>query len=96
MQILLDPLRWVSHGVCGFANGCVFSCLSTAAPVNYENIIVEKKDGIAVITLNRPKALNALCDALMAELSQAVTALDKDDEVGAIVVTGSEKAFAGA
>lgn len=47
-----------------------------------------------MITLNRPKALNALCDALVAELAEAVNKFDKDDSVGAIVITGSEKAFA--
>lgn len=63
----------------------------------YKNIIVEKKgdkQNVGLITLNRPKALNALCDALIDELADAVTALDKDDTVGALVITGSEKAFA--
>lgn len=52
------------------------------------------KSNVGVITLNRPKALNALCDALMREVSDAVIAFDKDAGVGAIVLTGSEKAFA--
>lgn len=65
-----------------------------AAAVDFEHIKVEKKDGIAVVTLHRPKALNALCDALMDEISRAIQDLDKDNDVGAIVLTGSEKAFA--
>jgi len=61
----------------------------------YENVIVEKKtNGVAVVTLNRPKALNALCYALFKDLNCALTTLDKDPEVRAIVLTGSEKAFA--
>ncbi|KAF6203364.1 hypothetical protein GE061_003783 [Apolygus lucorum] len=68
--------------------------LSTAS---YEMIKTEKrgdKQNVALITLNRPKALNALCDKLVSELSQAVECYDKDESVGAIIVTGSEKAFA--
>jgi len=61
----------------------------------YENVIVEKMDGgVAQITLNRPKALNALCKALFDDLHAALKDLDKDPEVGAIVLTGSQKAFA--
>ena len=47
-----------------------------------------------LITLNRPKALNALCDGLLNDLIHAATVFDNDDNVGAIVITGSEKAFA--
>ena len=60
----------------------------------YENVIVEKRGRVGLVTLNRPKALNALSDALIADLNQALDALDSDDEVGCIVLTGSEKAFA--
>ena len=60
-----------------------------------DNILVEKRPGgVALITLNRPKQLNALCDALMYELNDTLKAFDKDDDVRAIVLTGSEKAFA--
>jgi len=62
--------------------------------MNYENLIVEKRGRIGIITLNRPKALNALCAALVRELSQVLDEFEADGEVGAIVVTGSEKAFA--
>ena len=60
----------------------------------YENIIVESKGRVGLITLNRPKAMNALCSPLIAELGQALDAFEADDEIGAIVLTGGEKAFA--
>ena len=61
----------------------------------YENIIVEiKETGVALITLNRPKAMNALCDALTSEMAEALDAIEADDAIGCIVLTGSEKAFA--
>ncbi|MFD2234037.1 enoyl-CoA hydratase [Phaeospirillum tilakii] len=60
----------------------------------YETIIVETRRHVGLITLNRPKALNALCAQLVAELGQALDAFEADDEIGAIVLTGSEKAFA--
>ncbi len=59
-----------------------------------ENILVEKADGVGVITLNRPKALNALNGPLVHELADALEAFESDDAIGAIVITGSEKAFA--
>lgn len=49
---------------------------------------------MGLITLNRPKALNALCDGLMKEVETAMNKLDNDPGVAAIVLTGSEKAFA--
>jgi len=60
----------------------------------YENIIVETRDHVGLIRLNRPKALNALNSALMRELGEALAKFDADDAIGAIVITGSEKAFA--
>jgi enoyl-CoA hydratase len=57
-------------------------------------ILTETRGAVAVITLNRPKALNALCDQLMSELGQALRAFDADPAVAAIVITGSDKAFA--
>ncbi len=62
--------------------------------MNYENILVESRAAVGLITLNRPKALNALCDALIRELGQALDAFEGDDKIGAIVLTGSDKAFA--
>jgi enoyl-CoA hydratase len=60
----------------------------------YETILVERRGRVGLVTLNRPKALNALNDRLMAELEEALTDLDADPEVAAMVITGSEKAFA--
>lgn len=62
--------------------------------MSYEMILVEKRGRVGLVTLNRPKALNALCDKMMTELSAALAALDADDAVGAVVLTGSAKAFA--
>ncbi len=62
--------------------------------MSYEHIIVERRGHVGLITLNRPKALNALCAQLVDELGQAVRDFDKDDEIRALVITGSEKAFA--
>jgi len=62
--------------------------------MSYENILVEKRDAVGLITLNRPQAMNALCTALIDELAEAVDDLEADEAIGAIVVTGSEKAFA--
>jgi enoyl-CoA hydratase len=62
--------------------------------MTYENILVEIRGRVGLVTLNRPNALNALNDALMDELGAALKAFDADDGIGAIVVTGSEKAFA--
>ncbi|KAF9512161.1 hypothetical protein BS47DRAFT_1466102 [Hydnum rufescens UP504] len=62
---------------------------------SYSNITATRPDpSVALITLNRPKALNALNAALMVELNQALGEADVDDSVGAIIITGSEKAFA--
>ncbi|MBM3487888.1 MAG: enoyl-CoA hydratase [Alphaproteobacteria bacterium] len=60
----------------------------------FQNILVETRGSVGLITLNRPKAMNALSNGLIAELGQAVAAFEADDAIGAIVVTGSDKAFA--
>lgn len=62
--------------------------------MTYENILVETRGRVGLITLNRPKALNALCRALISDLNHALDAFLADDGIGAIVLTGSEKAFA--
>lgn len=64
----------------------------------FEYIITAKKgksSNVGLIQLNRPKALNALCNGLIAELNQALQAFEEDPAVGAVVLTGGEKAFAG-
>jgi len=61
----------------------------------YTNILTGRPDhGVGLITLNRPKALNALSTPLMLELNQALGEFDADPEIGAIVLTGSDRAFA--
>ncbi|WP_406206331.1 enoyl-CoA hydratase [Kitasatospora sp. NBC_01560] len=60
----------------------------------YETILVERKGRVGLITLNRPEALNALNTQLMNEVVAAATLFDRDPEIGCLVVTGSEKAFA--
>ena len=60
----------------------------------YEHILVETRGAVGLITLNRPAALNALCAALIEELDAALDAMEADDAIGAIVLTGSDKAFA--
>ena len=62
--------------------------------MSYENIVAETDAGVGIIRLNRPKALNALNDALIAELSAALDRFEADAAIGCIVITGSEKAFA--
>jgi len=60
----------------------------------YEHILVDREDGVGILTLNRPEVLNAMNRALSAELADAVKALDADDAVGCIVITGAgERAF---
>ena len=60
----------------------------------YTNILVEQRGRVGLVTLNRPEALNALDKATMEQLVAAVTAMDADPGVGAVVITGSGKAFA--
>jgi len=62
--------------------------------MTYKNILVEKTDGVGVITLNRPDAMNALSQALMEEMTSALDDFEADADIGCILVTGSEKAFA--
>jgi enoyl-CoA hydratase len=62
--------------------------------MDYHNILVETRGAVGLITLNRPQALNALCDALIRELGAALDGFERDNAIGAVVITGSEKAFA--
>jgi enoyl-CoA hydratase len=65
----------------------------TEAP-GHQNIVVERRGAVGVVTLNRPAALNALNAVLIAELASALDGLEGDATIGAIVLTGNEKAFA--
>lgn len=60
----------------------------------FEHIIIESKDQVGVIRLNRPKMLNALSFAVLREIAAAVDGFEADDEIGCILITGNEKAFA--
>lgn len=62
--------------------------------MSYENILVEVRGKVGLVTLNRPKALNALSPDLTVELTHALDQLEANDDVAAIILTGSEKAFA--
>ena len=62
--------------------------------MSYENILVETRGRVGLITLNRPKALNALSPALMLDLTDALAKFEADENIGAMVITGNEKAFA--
>ncbi len=67
---------------------------SNPAPQNHETIIIERRERVALITLNRPKNLNALSTQLASELVSTLKDMDADDRIGAIVITGSPRAFA--
>jgi len=85
---LLKPLR---------AAPSAGTSLSTSTQLAFEHIKTEKrgeKQNVGLVQLNRPRALNALCDALMSEVGEALKDFDSDPNIGAMVLTGSEKAFA--
>ncbi|KAJ3412357.1 putative enoyl-CoA hydratase, mitochondrial [Chytridiales sp. JEL 0842] len=67
---------------------------SSAARGTYQYVLTEKRGKVGLVTLNRPRALNALSSPLMKDLNDALREFDADESVGAIVLTGSEKAFA--
>ncbi|OJD39981.1 enoyl-hydratase [Diplodia corticola] len=94
MASFLASRRLASQFVRSPAFPRVVRCYSTALP-SYEHIQVSSpKPGVGLVTLNRPKALNALFSPLIAELNDALRKLDADADTGAIVITGSAKAFA--
>jgi enoyl-CoA hydratase len=66
----------------------------TADPSSFETVLTRTEGPVGIITLNRPKQLNALNDQLMDELGAALRAFDADDAIGCIILTGNEKAFA--
>ncbi|KAJ1759302.1 putative enoyl-CoA hydratase, mitochondrial [Coemansia sp. RSA 1752] len=79
------------------ANGALargaFRSVTTDAQA-YKMILTETQGRVAIITLNRPKALNALCSELFHEINDALARFDNDSSIGAVVLTGSERAFA--
>ncbi|WCL54364.1 enoyl-CoA hydratase [Gimibacter soli] len=62
--------------------------------MSFKTILLDHQEGVGLITLNRPEALNALNAELLSELGKALLSLEANEEIGAIVITGSEKAFA--
>jgi enoyl-CoA hydratase len=62
--------------------------------MKYENILTDTRGAVGLITLHRPQALNALCNALMDEVTHAIESFEADDKIGCMVITGSAKAFA--
>jgi len=80
------------------AKRCIsLNTISHAEHKQYDNILVEtagEESNVGLIRLNRPKALNALCDALFTDLGDALRGLQADPSIGAIVLTGSDRAFA--
>ncbi|KAL3772602.1 hypothetical protein ACHAWO_003657 [Cyclotella atomus] len=97
----------ITNLACG--NDCKIRTLSNHSirtmatlSASYDHILAEKRmpetsakgGGVGLITLHRPKALNALCDALFEDLIHAVNAFEEDEDVGCVVITGSPKAFA--
>src|SRR5262245_19923749 len=87
-------LRYASLRIPTVPSGCASGSLRLVS--TFTNILTSRPDpSVALITLNRPKALNALNTPLSTELNQALAEADAEEAVGAIVLTGSDKAFAG-
>lgn len=84
------PSRQLAKSV----NTLLFRSITSTLKPKYEFINAEVHEKVGLITLNRPKALNALCDGLLDDLIHAARVFDNDDNIGAIVLTGSTKAFA--
>ncbi|EGD83206.1 crotonase [Salpingoeca rosetta] len=70
------------------------SRMALSTGTTYENLQVTRDDGVGIITLHRPKALNALCDKLMSEMTQVIDEFEADNDIRVMVLTGSGKAFA--
>ena len=62
--------------------------------MSYENVLVEKRGAVGIVTLHRPQSLNALCAALIQDLGAALDEMEADEAIRCVVLTGSEKAFA--
>lgn len=76
----------------------IISYIYLLGPARFREYVLTEKTGskknIGLITLNRPKALNALCDGLMRDLSDAIDEFEKDQDIAALIITGQGKAFA--
>ncbi|EJD49837.1 ClpP/crotonase [Auricularia subglabra TFB-10046 SS5] len=95
MSLLSASARAARRAACRSSAFTTLHFRGLASAPAYENILVSKpNDAVTLVTLNRPKALNALNSALFSELNAALELADSDAAVGAIVLTGSEKAFA--
>ncbi|MBW1717280.1 MAG: enoyl-CoA hydratase/isomerase family protein [Deltaproteobacteria bacterium] len=62
--------------------------------MDFSTIIYSAEDGVGIITMNRPKSMNAINDEFMRELDQVIDLIEDDNNVGAVIVTGGEKFFA--
>jgi enoyl-CoA hydratase len=62
--------------------------------MSFNNLILDKKQSVGIITFNRPKSMNALCPALFAELTEALDDLESDETIAVIIITGNDRAFA--
>src|SRR3954463_222832 len=71
-----------------------YAVTGRAGAMAYETVLVERRGAVGLVTMNRPKALNALSAQLIAEIEAALSELDGDDTIGALVLTGSDRAFA--
>jgi len=93
-MLIVHTLRLVAYrGMPSLSHRCRF--FSATSRSFYENILTSSpKPGVGLITLNRPRAWNALSSALFAELNSALRQFDEDKNTGAIVLTGNDKAFA--
>lgn len=102
VPIIIGPK---SSALCSTLPRTFATSSSSSLKGSYDHILVERHfpeknttvvvgGGVGILTLHRPKALNALCDALFDDLIHAARALDADDDIGCIIITGSGKAFA--
>ncbi|CAN0544235.1 unnamed protein product [Ectocarpus sp. 12 AP-2014] len=75
--------------------GLRFAALSSSSSnAKFDNVLVERRERVGIVTFDRPKALNALNSGLIQDICSAAEAFEGDPEVGAIVLTGSDRAFA--
>ncbi|XP_049852876.1 probable enoyl-CoA hydratase, mitochondrial isoform X1 [Schistocerca gregaria] len=97
MALTFNITRVLTGRVSGISRWSYVASKKYATSGAYTHILTEtagEKKNVGIIKLNRPKALNALCNDLMHEVGSALDAFEKDDNIGAVIITGSEKAFA--